>query len=293
MLRKIFYLFIFFITFSCSEDISEEKEQNPNITIEAGSKLYDIYKAFSETKPPPLVQHKIGEELTHLVLKKYRYFEHPSLLLYLSQVGQTLAMASDLPDTYQGYRFIPLESTQAKSFSLPGGYVFITTQMIRLCHNEDQLAAVLGHAISRITLGQHFYKIQHENKTKTMNELGKFALMTTLQNSDDNGDNQSYSGLNLAFNTILDEVAASNVKSYDITLLKKADIYTLNLLSKTGYHPASLLEMIKQVRAKKAYIEPAQRIQALKSYLKQNPVYQPPVQSTRTLRFQNIIRKIQ
>lgn len=74
------------------------------------------------------------------------------LTRYVATLGKGLAGFSDRPGL--DWTFIVLDSPVANAFSAPGGYVFVTTAMVRKTENEAQLAAVLAHEISHVT-GKH------------------------------------------------------------------------------------------------------------------------------------------
>lgn len=80
------------------------------------------------------------------------------LTVWVNKVGKALASSSSRPDI--SWKFIVMESEEKNAYSAPGGYVFITTGLLKLLENEAQLATVLGHEIAHVT-GRHaleFYK---------------------------------------------------------------------------------------------------------------------------------------
>lgn len=72
-------------------------------------------------------------------------------------VGRHLARYSARPDL--PWVFAVIENDTAFSFSEPGGFVFISTALLKKLTNEAQLAGVLGHEISHVVkkdaLGQY------------------------------------------------------------------------------------------------------------------------------------------
>ena len=74
--------------------------------------------------------------------------EKNSLAAYVAVVGKTLSDASDRADI--AWTFGVLDSPTANAFSAPGGYVIITTGLLKLLDNEAQLAGVLAHEIGHV-----------------------------------------------------------------------------------------------------------------------------------------------
>lgn len=68
--------------------------------------------------------------------------------LYVGKVGRLLASYSSRPDL--PWVFGVIENDGINAFSAPGGYVVITTGLLRLAENEAQLAAILGHEIGHV-----------------------------------------------------------------------------------------------------------------------------------------------
>jgi len=67
---------------------------------------------------------------------------------YVNLVGQYLTIFSQRPGL--PWTFVVLDSPEANAFSAPGGYVFVTTGLLKLTDNEAQLAAALGHEIGHV-----------------------------------------------------------------------------------------------------------------------------------------------
>ena len=80
------------------------------------------------------------------------YDKDQNLEDYVAQVGLSVALESDRPDTYKGYRFGVLASEEINAFAAPGGFIFVTTAALKLMESEDELAGVLAHEIAHVNL---------------------------------------------------------------------------------------------------------------------------------------------
>jgi predicted Zn-dependent protease len=74
------------------------------------------------------------------------------LTRYVNMVGKNLAAQSTRPTL--DWTFGVLNSDEFNAFAAPGGYVFVTSGLLKQVENEAQLAGVLGHEIAHIT-GRH------------------------------------------------------------------------------------------------------------------------------------------
>lgn len=82
---------------------------------------------------------------------------------YVNALGKSLAAFSSRPDI--DWTFVVLQANEANAFSAPGGYVFVTTGLIKQTQNEAQLAGVLAHEIGHVT-GRHSLRSYRAAKSK-------------------------------------------------------------------------------------------------------------------------------
>lgn len=68
---------------------------------------------------------------------------------YVNGVGQRIAAQSGVRPG--GFRFTALNSPVMNAFAVPGGYIYITRQLLGLMNSEAELASVLGHEVGHIT----------------------------------------------------------------------------------------------------------------------------------------------
>jgi predicted Zn-dependent protease len=69
---------------------------------------------------------------------------------YVEGVGRRVATYSGIANPGQSYHFTTLNSAVENAFSVPGGYVYITRQLMGLMNDESELAFVLGHETAHI-----------------------------------------------------------------------------------------------------------------------------------------------
>jgi len=69
---------------------------------------------------------------------------------YVATVGHKVAAFSGIANPGQALHFTTLNSAVENAFSVPGGYVYITRQLMSLMGDESQLAFALGHEVGHI-----------------------------------------------------------------------------------------------------------------------------------------------
>jgi beta-barrel assembly-enhancing protease len=96
---------------------------------------------------------EIGQQINQqLISQGLRLYTEPNLNAYVNQIGQRLVAVSDrsqLP-----FKFQVVKDGAVNAFATAGGYVYVTTGLIKTADNEAQLASVIGHEIGHIE-GKH------------------------------------------------------------------------------------------------------------------------------------------
>lgn len=83
-----------------------------------------------------------------LMSQQFRPYRNSEVNDYIDEIGQRLVPSSDRPDI--PYTFRVVEDRQINAFATMGGYVYVTTGLLRAADNEAQVAGVLGHEIGHI-----------------------------------------------------------------------------------------------------------------------------------------------
>ena len=132
-------------------------------TSAVGEMTGDDSMAMAKTNMSPEQVHQIGYDMSTALIKKYPLYENEKVTLYLNQVGQYVAMHLDqgaknikcsgkkeklLP--YKGFRFAAVNSNEKLAMSMPGGFIFVSTGLLRELKSEDQLAGILAHEATHV-----------------------------------------------------------------------------------------------------------------------------------------------
>ena len=80
--------------------------------------------------------------------------EGGNVAAYVRSVGQRVSAFSGVANPNQSLHFITLNSPVENALSVPGGYVYITRQLLGLMDDESELAFALGHEVAHIA-GNH------------------------------------------------------------------------------------------------------------------------------------------
>jgi beta-barrel assembly-enhancing protease len=93
---------------------------------------------------------QIGQQMNDTIAKgRVRLYRNAQVTGYVDEVGQRLAAQSDRPNI--PYKFQVVRDENVNAFATMGGYVYITTGLLKTADNEAQMASVLAHEIGHIT----------------------------------------------------------------------------------------------------------------------------------------------
>lgn len=88
---------------------------------------------------------QINQQLT---ARQFRLYRDPTITDYVNRIGQRLVPHSERPQI--PYTFQVVDSTQVNAFATMGGFVYVTTGLMRTAENEAELASVISHEIGHI-----------------------------------------------------------------------------------------------------------------------------------------------
>jgi predicted Zn-dependent protease len=69
---------------------------------------------------------------------------------YVESIGRRVGAYSGVANPGQALHFTTLNSAVENAFSVPGGYVYVTRQLLTLMDDESQLAFALGHEVGHV-----------------------------------------------------------------------------------------------------------------------------------------------
>ena len=263
--------------------ITPQQAQSINRSAEA------VGKTFEQITPEQ--EYYIGRAVAATVLSTYKPYDQQAANHYLNLLGQTLAQASDRPETFGGYHFMILETEEINAFSAPGGLIMVSRGMIRCCKSEDALAAVLAHEIGHV-------EYQHGLKAIRKGRLTSALTILAAEGAKSFGGEQ-LAQLTEAFEGSITDITSTMMNSgYARSQEFEADAAAVQIMRRVGYQPAALVDMLEQMKLHlkpgghdfaKTHPPPEDRIRQLRGQLGGAPAAAPAV---RQQRFANFMRNI-
>lgn len=211
------------------------KDQADSINRSAAA----VEKSFQDITPEQ--EYFIGRSVAATVLKTYKVYDNAEANGYLNVLGQTLAMASDKPETFGGYHFVILDTEEINAFAAPGGLVMISRGMIRCCKTEDALAAVLAHEVGHV-------ENQHGLKSIRKGRLTSALTILALEGAKQLGG-QNLAEVTKAFEGSISDITSTMMSSgYSRKTEYEADASAVEIMTRVGYNPSALVDMLQQMK---------------------------------------------
>ena len=196
----------------------------------------------------PVQEYQLGLAIAARILPHYPLVSaKDKAAQYVAELGATLAAASNDPMPYNGYSFMLVRSDEVNAFAVPGGFVFITTGMLKFLKNEDELAAILGHEMGHMELRHGMSSVGKENVLKL------FSLAKEVGTAMATGDKQSLAinELKALSDLIFNKMLTAIRNGYGIDMESQADWRSVQFLKTLGYDTRSLYNVLERFKEEK------------------------------------------
>ncbi len=90
---------------------------------------------------------------------------------YATQIGRKVALRSGLGNAESDFTVTLLDSSVNNAFAIPGGYVYVTRQLMTLANDEAELASVLGHEVGHVAARHSTTR----NRTSVLGQIASVA----------------------------------------------------------------------------------------------------------------------
>ena len=148
---------------------------------------------------------------------------------FVERVGKRVALQSGLSNTSADFTVTLLDSPVENAFAIPGGYVYVTRQLLALMNSEAELASVLGHEVGHVAA-------RHSAKRQTRSVIGGLlaAGVGAMTGS-------ALAGRAAGYGTQLYSLGFSRNQEYE------ADGLGVRYIAAAGYTPFAAADMLAEL----------------------------------------------
>jgi predicted Zn-dependent protease len=212
------------------------------VTAVAGSSVSSRQNTISTVSSISRADKAAGAKAHPGLLQEYGGAYSGRQAAYVTTVARRIAVQSGLSNAQGDFTVTLLNSPVNNAFAIPGGYIYITRQLMTLANDEAEMAGVLGHEVGHVA-ARHSDQRQ---KAAQRNAIGG-ALLQVLTGAVV-GDSALGGMLQKGIGTgsQLLTLRFSRTQEYE------ADDLGIRYLARAGYDPAALSSMLASLAAQTA-----------------------------------------
>lgn len=194
---------------------------------------------FRQAAPITAKERQQGTAAHPDILQEYGGAQSGPQAAYATRVGQRIAVQSGLAANPQAFTVTLLNSPVENAFAIPGGYVYLTRDLMALMNDEAELAAVLGHEVGHVA-ARHSKKRQNAATRNTiLGAIGQVLVGAVA------GDSAIGGLLNKGIGTGTQLITLGYSRSQET----QADDLAVQYLVRAGYDPGALATMLRSLAA--------------------------------------------
>ena len=117
---------------------------------------------------------EIGRGMSASLLGAAPLVDNDKTQRYVNRVGQWLASQTEREELTWHFGVLDVETVNA--FAAPGGYIFVTKGLMRLCGTESELAGVLAHEIGHVLKRHHLEALRKQAASDLATDLASDVI---------------------------------------------------------------------------------------------------------------------
>lgn len=194
---------------------------------DAVAKVKWTYSALAGTEEEALqAEGELGLQMASAFLEEVELVDDGQEAQALQSIGQKLSKC--LTDRRRVFHFGCFHGMEAQAVAFPGGYIFLSEGLVRLCANyEDAFAAIIGHEIGHVIKNHAFERAMASQVVKILS-MGSMVGGPVKR-------------------TLVSLVSRWLDKGYGDDQELEADIFAVRLAHAGGYHPAGLVRLLERL----------------------------------------------
>jgi predicted Zn-dependent protease len=207
------------VVFAAPDDAKKDPEAIGARKVDGGINFYSVEKEIA-----------LGKQLAIEVQRQAKLLDDPVIGEYINRLTQNLARNSDVkfPVTVS-----VIDDDTVNAFTLPGGYLFINSGLIRLSESESELASAISHELGHVAA-------RHYVRQASRNNLINGATVPLIFLGGIPG---------MAARELASLGVPVGMYKFSRDFETEADLLGIQYLYKAGYDPTAAIDMFERVEA--------------------------------------------
>ena len=186
--------------------------------------------AFNHVAMSQTDEEKVGRAAASQILGAVPLIRSETAHQYVGLIGTALAANSGV--NYK-WRFGVFQSDAVNAFAMPGGYILLSSGLLKLLDSEDELAFVLAHEVAHVQRRHHYQVVLRQR----LADQASKNLSSLVQDSD------------------TAKLAQASGQIYARGLDKsaefEADRLGVEIMTRSGYDPAAAIAVLEKMQSLK------------------------------------------
>lgn len=179
----------------------------------------------------PQQQEVVANAVAERVIKKHGTSDDEEMREHLQGVVEKLAFG--MKARKQNFELVILKSKQANAFTPGAGIILVNEGLLRLVHNESEVAAVMAHEMAHVLL-------KHPQRQKQIRLASKAGSAMMDQFTPDRLRDNIGRFLRLGGNATMNGM----IRQQEMM----ADAIAIDMLVKSGYDPNAMVDVLRTLR---------------------------------------------
>ena len=173
-------------------------------------------------------EYYVGKEISSSLTQQNQIEADPQIKELINSIG--LRLTERLTNKYRKFNFNSIVSSDVNAFALPGGFIFTTSSILKLCnYNEDELAFILGHEMGHVVKWHIF------NRTIANSSLNFISMVSRPSG--------------LLGNVAVRAINSLMQNSYSREQELEADSFGATLMYAAGFNPQASITVLQRLGA--------------------------------------------
>ncbi len=178
-------------------------------------------------------ERKLGEEAVKEFEQKVKIVNDHPMLPQIRQIVARLVPVTERPK--MSYTVKVVEDEEPNAFTFPGGFMYVTTGLLKMVESEHELAAVLAHEIAHNTRMHAIQMIRKESRLSIPVLLAMLAAVFIR------GEASAQAA------QIVSQVVQVLMLGYSRDMEREADEAAFTYLQRAGFNPVGLLTFFEKL----------------------------------------------